>query len=67
MPGLGGEVSEQGRPPRAEELQLNSRDNEEAVAVFNWGITCSDLSAAKVSLAAVWKLVRGRRALAAER
>lgn len=55
------------RPPRAEELQLNSRDNEEAVAVFNWGITCSDLSAEKVSLAAVWRLVRGRRALAAER
>lgn len=34
---------------QAEELALDSGDNEEAMADFNWGIACSDLSVEKVS------------------
>lgn len=39
----------QGLVCQAEKLQPDSGDNEEAVMYFNWEITCSDLSAEKVS------------------
>lgn len=35
---------------QAKELKLYSGDSEESLAGFNWGITCSDLSAEKASL-----------------
>lgn len=39
----------------------------ESLVDFNWGTTCSDMSAEKGSLVAVWRLVRGGRTLVAEK
>lgn len=68
---LRGKVGEQGQILQvflrlAEELRLHSGDNGESWVDSDWGITCSDLSTGKVSLGAVWRLVTGGRALAAE-
>lgn len=49
----------------AEELRLRLWDDQESLVDFNWGIKCSDLSTEKVSVAAVGRLVRGGRTLAA--
>ena len=39
----------------------------ELLVDFNWGITCSDLSAEKGFLAAAWRLVRGGSTVVAEK
>lgn len=59
--------SRQGIVCQAEELRIYSDMMGESLVDFNWGTTCSDMSAEKGSLAAVWRLVRRRSHLVAEK